>query len=304
MNSSLPPELPFESDADLREVRWPLKQLTLAGLHWPAGQASAGSVPVLMLHGWLDNSLTFYRLAPELRAVADLYALDHAGHGYSGHRPTGQSYMLADYVADLAELIDTHFASHEQVDLVGHSLGGIVCMLYAASFPEKVRKLVMIDSLGPISKAPEEAVGQLRRGIRKRLAGSGASSGYPSLEDAAKLRTRGRNPLSEEVARVMLARNLEQTGTGWRWRTDPRLRHPSTTMFTEDQVMAFARSVTAPTLLVRAEHGLLASFDRWQKRFEALETVRCLDIDGGHHCHLDGDISPVAQGIRSFLKED
>ena len=75
-------------------------------------------------------------------------------------------------------------------------------------------------------------------------------------------------------------------------------------MFTEEQVMAFVHSVTAPTLLVRAEHGLLASFDRWQKRFDALENVRCLDIDGGHHCHLEGDIAPVEEGIRCFLKED
>lgn len=194
MNPSPSTDLPSDTEADFREVRWPLKQLTLAGLHWPANEPAPDSPPVLMLHGWLDNSLTFYRLAPGLRSMADVWALDHAGHGHSGHRPAGQSYLLADYVADLAELIETHFAGHEQVDLVGHSLGGIVSMLYAAAFPEKVRKLVMIDSLGPLSKAPEEAVSQLRRGIRKRLTGSGASAVYPALETAAKLRTGGRNP--------------------------------------------------------------------------------------------------------------
>lgn len=303
MNQSLSPDLFSESEADFQEVRWPLKHLTLAGLHWRAKGDGTGSTPVLMLHGWLDNSLTFYRLAPGLRSIGDLWALDHAGHGFSGHRPEGQSYLLADYVADVAELIETHFGDHDQVDLVGHSLGGIVSMLFAAAFPEKVRKLVKIDSLGPLSKAPEEAVGQLRRGIQKRLTGSGASVAYPSLEDAARLRTRGRNPLSEGVARVMLSRNLVQGDDGWRWRTDPRLRHPSTMMFTEEQVMAFVRSVTAPVLLVRAEHGLLASFERWQKRFDELGHVRCLDIDGGHHCHLDGDITEVEEGIRSFLQE-
>ncbi|MFL1485197.1 alpha/beta fold hydrolase [Marinobacter sp. LN3S78] len=301
MNQSLSPDLPPDSESDFREVRWPLKHLTLAGLHWPASDADPGATPVLMLHGWLDNSLTFYRLAPTLRSMGDIWALDHAGHGYSDHRPEGQSYLLADYVADLAELIETHFADHDQVDLVGHSLGGIVSMLYAAAFPEKVRRLVMIDSLGPISKAPEESVSQLRRGIRKRLSGSGASTGYPSLDDAAKLRTRGRNPLSVEVARVMLSRNLEQGPEGWLWRTDPRLRHPSTMVFSEEQVMSFVRSVSAPILLIRAEQGLLASFERWQQRFDALANVRCLDIDGGHHCHLDGDITPVEQGIRAFL---
>lgn len=301
MNQSLSPDLLSDTESDFREVRWPLKHLTLAGLHWSGGDTTAKRPPVLMLHGWLDNSLSFYRLAPRIRSLGDVWALDHAGHGLSSHRPLGQSYLLADYVADLAELIDTHFDHHEQVDLVGHSLGGIVAMLYAATFPEKVRRLVMIDSLGPLSKAPDEAVGQLRRGIRKRLSGSGASAGYPSLEDAASLRTRGRNPLSVEVAKVMLSRNLEQGPGGWHWRTDPRLRHPSTMVFTEEQVMTFVRSVEAPTLLIRAEQGLLASFERWQKRFDALANVRCIDIDGGHHCHLDGDITPVEEGIRTFL---
>lgn len=303
MNQSLSPDLISGPEADFSEIRWPLKHLTLAGLHWSGTGPEAGTTPVLMLHGWLDNSLSFYRLAPGLRSIGDLWAIDHAGHGYSDHRPEGQSYLLADYVADLAELIETRFSDHQQVDLVGHSLGGIVSLLFAAAFPEKVRRLVMIDSLGPLSKAPEEAVGQLRRGIHKRLSGSGASVAYPSLDAAAQLRTRGRNPLSAEVARVLLSRNLSEGDGGLHWRTDPRLRHPSLMMFTEEQVLAMVAAVTAPTLLIRAEHGLLASFERWQKRYETLANVRCLDIDGGHHCHLDGDVTPVTNGIRQFLTE-
>ncbi|MGM0569212.1 alpha/beta fold hydrolase [Marinobacter sp.] len=303
MNLSLSPGPLAEADSHFSEVRWPLKDLTLAGLHWPASGTRPGERPIILLHGWLDNSLSFCRLAPGLSTLGPVWAIDHAGHGHSGHRPQGQSYLLADYVSDVAELLQTHFAAHDTVDLVGHSLGGIVAMLFAAAFPEKVRRLVMIDSLGPISKAPEEAVGQLRRGIGKRLTGSGAGGTYASLEEAAKLRTRGRNPLSEDIARILLSRNLSEGPEGLQWRTDPRLRHPSVMMFTEEQVQAFVAAVEAPTLLVRAEHGLLANFDRWQSRFDTLNDVRCLDIDGGHHCHLDGDITPVDEGLRTFLGE-
>lgn len=303
MNQHLIPDLLTGAEAEFTEVRWPLTNLTLAGLHWAAEQDQAGSPPVLLLHGWLDNSLSFYRLAPRLRSIGDVWAIDHAGHGHSGHRPPGQGYLMVDYVADIAELIETHFSAHDTVTLVGHSLGGIVALLYAAAFPEKVNRLVMIDSLGPLSKEPGEVVGQVRRGIRKRLTGSGVGATYPSLDDVARLRARGRNPLSAEVAKVMLSRNLQASEKGLQWRTDSRLRHPSMMMFTEEQVLSFIESVIAPTLLVRAEHGLLASFERWQKRFEALSDVQALDIDGGHHCHLDGDISPVVTGIHSFLKK-
>lgn len=131
-----------------------------------------GNPPVIMLHGWLDNSLTFSQIGPELAQVSSLYAVDMAGHGHSGHRPPGQSYQLMEYVADIAELIETYFCGSDQggkVDIVGHSLGGIVGSLYAAAFPERVRKLVMIDSLGALSRPISETIPQLRKSINKRI---------------------------------------------------------------------------------------------------------------------------------------
>ena len=254
-----------------------------------------------MLHGWLDNSLSFARLAPELTSFGDVWALDMAGHGLSDHRPEGQSYLLADYVADLAELLDTHFES--PVDLVGHSLGGIVAMLYTAAFPEKVRRLVMIDSLGPITKSPEETVSQLRKGILKRLSGSGKSAGYPTIDDAAAARTGGRNPLSPEVARLLVSRNLKTSGNGYEWCTDPRLRHPSMMVFAEQQALACLEAVETRSLLLRAADGLLGDRSRWETRLGAMPGLTEVVISGSHHCHLDGDTGPVSRAIKAFLDD-
>lgn len=302
MNESLCPEQPAVQGYGHEAVCWPLRHITLAGLHWPAAGHASATVPRLLLHGWLDNSLSFSRLAPELTSLGDLWALDMAGHGLSDHRPPGQSYLLADYVVDLAELIDTQFDT--PVDLIGHSLGGIVSMLYAAAFPEKVRRLVMIDSLGPMTKAPEDCVDQLRKGIRKRLQGSGHSPGYPTLEAAAQVRSRVRNALSDDMARLLLSRNLRRTDSGYEWRTDPRLRHSSLMTFTEPQAIAIARSVQAPALLLRAREGLLADPGRWASRRDAMASLTEVSIPGSHHCHLDGDVGLVASEIRSFLAHD
>ncbi len=303
MTISLSPGPLPEADRLFSEVRWPLRHLTLAGLHWPAAPNATGERPVILLHGWLDNSLSYVRLAPELTGLGPVWAVDHAGHGHSDHRPQGQSYLLVDYVSDVVELLETHFANYETVDLVGHSLGGIVAMLVAGAFPEKIGRLVMIDSLGPISKAADEVVSQLRRSIQKRLSGSNAGNTYANLEEAARLRTRGRNALSEETAMMLVSRNLTEGPDGLRWRTDPRLRHPSVMMFTEDQVMALVKAVAAPTLLIGARNGLLTNPERWQPRFDALNNVKRIDAEGGHHCHLDGDVTAVNEGIRSFLSE-
>ncbi|MGO1460977.1 MAG: alpha/beta fold hydrolase [Marinobacter sp.] len=296
------------SEAGLQERQWPLQNITLAGLSWPANNASqAANTPVIMLHGWLDNSLTFCQLAPELARLSALHAVDFAGHGHSDHRPAGQSYQLMDYVADIAELIETHICGPEQttkVDIVGHSLGGIVGSLYAAAFPERIRKLVMIDSLGALSRSADETIPQLRKSIRKRISGSGRSAVYGDIAAAAKVREGGLSPLSHEAALALMPRNLKPADGGYSWRTDARLRHPSPLMMSESQVVASLAAVQSRTLLVSAREGLLTGRKGLDNRLSAMPNVKKVEVPGGHHCHLDGDIRPVADVVRNFLNNE
>ncbi|MBS8239032.1 alpha/beta hydrolase [Marinobacter lipolyticus] len=299
-----PPDKAAETRCN--EIIWPLRDITLAGLHWPAAQPSGEACPILMLHGWLDNSLTFARLAPELAESREVFSVDMAGHGHSGHRPSGQSYLLMDYVADLAELVERHFSDRDdpRVDLVGHSLGGIVCVLYAAAFPEHVRSLVMIDSLGPISRPPAETIPQLRKAIKKRLAGSGKPVVYPDTRTAGKAREGGLSPLSTEAAMTLIPRNMKPVEGGFVWRTDPRLRHPSPMMLEESQVLASLGELSTRTLFIRAEEGLLAYRKGWQPRLDAIPHLVTVTVPGGHHCHLDGDVAPVSHAIKAFINHE
>jgi len=297
-------ENPADAINSYQEVNWPLKHIDLAGLHWPAS-TDTDTCPVLMVHGWLDNALSFARLAPAFEGTRQIYSLDMAGHGHSGHRPPGQGYLLMDYVADLAELVETHFGQSpgRQVDLVGHSLGGIVSMLYAAAFPERVRRLVMIDSLGPISRKPGEVIGQMRKAINKRMTGSAKPVVYPDIDSAARAREGGMIPLSPEAARMLVARSMKPSGEGFVWRADARLRHPSMIMMDEAQVMACLKKVVTPTRFLRAERGLLASRPELESRTDAITGLDLVTVPGGHHCHLDGDIGPVVDAIRGFLND-
>lgn len=278
------------------EASWPLDELTLAGLSWHSG---ASGVPVIALHGWLDNASTFDRLATALTGQAPFHSIDLAGHGHSGHRSPGHDYTLPDYVADIAELIKRHF--DRPVNLVGHSLGGIIAAFYAAAFPEKVHRLVLIDSLGPLTGEPEQAPGQLRKAIVKKMKGSGTSPVYTTIDEAAKARAGGLSPLSAEAARALVSRNLQQTDSGFQWRTDPRLRYPSMMRFDEAQSSGFLKVVKAPTLLIRGESGLLVGRD-WEHRAGLIDGLTQVSVPGTHHCHLDGDVAPVIKAIREFVQ--
>lgn len=296
-----------ESPSSFRPAAWPLRYIRLEGNTWPARSGVERKRPVLLLHGWLDNSLTFVKLAPELTGLSDIHAIDMAGHGCSGHRPAGQNYLLMDYVADLAELVETCFcdAENSRVTLVGHSLGGIVSGLYAAAFPERVHKLVMIDSLGALTRSAEDTVPQLRKAIRKRLAGSGKPVVYPDIETAAKAREGGLSPLSPEAALTLTPRNMKPEGKGYIWRTDSRLRHPSSLMMIEEQAAESLKAIQAPTLFIKAEEGLLVKHRAYlEKRLEVIDKLEVVQVPGGHHCHLEGDVSPVADAINTFLVDE
>ncbi|BES71620.1 alpha/beta fold hydrolase [Marinobacter nanhaiticus D15-8W] len=281
------------------DTEWPLRHLVLRGLSWSAPDTPDTAIPIIGLHGWLDNAATFTRIAPALAQLAPMHCIDFPGHGHSEHRPPGQDYVLVDYVADIADLIDRYFEG--PVHIVGHSLGGIVGAMYAASFPDRVGRLVMIDSLGPLTLPPEKSAAQLRKGITKRLRGSGAPMTYGAVEDAAKIRAGGLSPLSSEAAHLLVPRNLREVEGGYQWRTDARLRYPSLSRFDEAQVEGFLKAIESPTLFLRAEDGLLGGRESWRGRSRLIPDFREVVVPGSHHCHLDGNVDPVIEAIREFL---
>jgi pimeloyl-ACP methyl ester carboxylesterase len=129
------------------------RQGRLAGLGWRVEYAPR----VLCLHGWLDNAASFSPLAPLLDRL-DRVALDLPGHGYSEHRHFSTRYHFVDYLFNVDAALDT--LGWEDCHLVGHSLGAAIAAVYGAGAPERVRSLVLLDSMGPISVTPEGAAPQ------------------------------------------------------------------------------------------------------------------------------------------------
>ena len=88
---------------------------------------------------------------------------------------------------------------------------------------------------------------------------------------------------------------------GYTWRSDPILKSKSRHYFTEEQAQAFIKEITAPVLLIEAEH---TEKDYWyellQKRMPYVKNLQHQIVPGGHHLHLDNP-EPVAMAIREFL---
>ncbi len=104
------------------------------------------------LHGLVDTLDIWDRLGPTLEAHGRVTRIDQRGHGRSDS-PDGP-YRRADLAADVVAVLDA-----EEIDrtiLVGHSMGGIVAMETALTYPERIAGLVLI---GTTSECREKVAG-------------------------------------------------------------------------------------------------------------------------------------------------
>ncbi len=252
---------------------------------------------VLGIHGWLDNAATFDGLAPLLDGVR-LVALDLPGHGRAEHHPRGFPYSFVDFVA--AAHRATEALGWERFSVVGHSLGAGVAALLAASFPDRVERLAMLEGVGPLSETEEGGPGRLARALEEeRRARSHRVPVYPSREHLVS-RLHAALGMNEASARTLLDRGLQTVAGGVTWRSDSALRLSSRVRLSESQVLGFLRAIRCPTLVVRATEGMRLPELQMRARLEALASAQVVDVPGGHHVHLDAP-ERVAANLKAFF---
>jgi pimeloyl-ACP methyl ester carboxylesterase len=284
------------------EIVYKLAYTEIAGLQWLPKNTTA--LKVLSLHGWLDNAASFSNLSPHLSDFSHI-ALDLAGHGLSQHRPAGSFYHLWDYVLDVVSILNQ---SKQSVWLIGHSMGGAVAMLVAAVVPDKVRGLIVLDNMGPLSGSPADRVVTLQRAINKmtkyRL---GRESGYSTKDDMVLARMDGFTQLSKSASTLLVERGAKQHSDGvWRWCHDGKLTFPSPFRMDEASVDAFIQEIKCPTLALVAEDGIYKN-DRQlvERRAAQFPWIKLKWLTGNHHFHLEPESClSVAMEIQRFIDQN
>ena len=101
-----------------------------------------------MLHGWMDVAASFQFVVDALPSERHVIALDWRGFGADRRAgrptPTGSPTTWATST----RVLDALFAGGAPIDLLGHSMGGNVAMLYAGVRPQRVRRLVNLEGFG------------------------------------------------------------------------------------------------------------------------------------------------------------
>jgi len=283
---------------------------------------------VIALHGWLDNSNSFAYLGPYLANVGfHVVAVDHIGHGHSDHIGRGGSYtMNVKLVSAVKQVLDTLL--WDKCDVIGHSMGANIGLMFAASFPERVNKFIMIEGIGPLVKPAEQTPKCLRNAIEKEIIitkKTSQSKWYKTFGEAIAARLAavkqfpGEQFISHEAVNAIVSRAvrfqdnregepINETDGPVQFCHDPKLLYPSPIYHTIEQAKSYLVALTAKTQIILGEQGFPLDFHvEFQDRTKILTDkglLTLVTLPGSHHLHLDPDHAPkVAETINLFLNE-
>lgn len=264
-----------------------------------------GSGPtVLFLHGFLDSGRSYDAVIDALDFPVDAIAVDWRGHGRARPLPRGSSAHLLDHLKDLSALVDHLAATAALPDaVVAHSMGGNVALLLAGTRPDVVKRLMLLDALGAPPEEPENQVDRLRRLLEYPQPKRPFKTVATREEGIQRIRQSAPH-LTDAGAQRMIAHNLEPMDDGgFQFVFDPQLRGPTPTRWPEAFWQKLCSNVSAPTIVVRAEHGFIPEGDLAASRFSALQRGTWVDVEGtGHHLHVDQPVR-IAALLEELLQQ-
>ncbi|KAF1699953.1 alpha/beta fold hydrolase [Pseudoxanthomonas suwonensis] len=257
-----------------------------------------GAPRVIALHGWLDNAASFLPLLTHLPPL-DLALLDFPGHGRSTHLPPGAEYLMPTYVHAVLDAADA--LGWERFALLGHSMGAAVAAMVAVAQPQRVARLGLIETVGPLAEDETAAPERLRQAVGAARALRGKSLRvFPDPGVAVRARLHA-SPMEEAAARLLVERGIRPVEGGHVWSSDPRLTLPGAQRMTEGQVQALLRALECPVHAVLARKAQpYFPEDVRAARLAVLPRAEVTVLDGGHHLHMDRP-AEVAAALGPFL---
>jgi pimeloyl-ACP methyl ester carboxylesterase len=296
----------------------PVRGLRYHVLEWgDASMVTPERPPLVMLHGWMDVAASFQFVVDALPTDRHVIAPDWRGFGLS-EASGADSYWIPDYVGDLDAALDRLFFDKavpgNTIDLLGHSMGGNVAMLYAGLRPERIRRLVNLEGFGMPTTRPSQApkrfiqwLDELKVPVELRT--------YESLSEVAQ-RLRKTNPLLSTQRAAWLAQHwarqtVNADGSAGRFEIlgDAAHKRGSPTLYQRDEVLECWKLISAPVMWVEGDQTDVARW--WGTRYTKAEFHERLSVVGqvekhvlapaGHMLHHDQP-EELARLLEAFLR--
>jgi len=261
------------------------------------GEPAPGKTPLVMVHGWMDVAASYQFVVDALKQDHYIIAPDWRGYGKTTSGPV-DNYWFPDYMADLDFLLD-HYSPDQPVNLVGHSLGGNVVMLYAGVRPERIRRLVNLEGFGMPATVPDMAPGRYAKWmdeLKKLHRGELDMRAYDTIDGVARRLMKTNPRLGQDKADWLAQQWAQQDAQGkWSILGQPAHKVISAHLYQVDEVLALYRRATMPVLAVEASDNSLDlwwsgkfTLEQYHERIRQVPNVEIALIpDAGHMMHHD-----------------
>jgi pimeloyl-ACP methyl ester carboxylesterase len=265
---------------------------------------NAGAPLLVLQHGGRDHCRSWDWVAAELARDWHVIAPDLRGHGDSAWSPDGE-YDMDSLVYDFTQLI--HTLGQDEVTIMAHSLGGMITTRFVGLYPEKVRKFVNIEGLGPAPQAfaqnrDASFADRFRAWIEaKRKAAGRIPRRYPTIE-AAYARMKEENAfLTDAQARHLTINGASRNEDGtFSWKFDPYLHVWPFGDHTRAEIETLWSAITCPVLMLYGSDSFAAN-PATNGRMAQLPTARFVEFENaGHWLHHDQFDRFMAE-VRAFL---
>lgn len=261
------------------------------------GQPGPDKTPWVLLHGWMDVAASFQFVVDALTQDHFIIAPDWRGFGLT--RSGGaDTFWFPDYLADLDALLD-HYTPGQSVNLVGHSMGGNVVMLYAGARPERIRRLVNLEGFGMPATQPSQAPGRYAKWLDELKSLHRGEMALKTYDDAAGVARRlmKTNPRLSEDKAQWLAQHWARPNVQGQWEILGDAAHKiiNAQLYRVDEVLESFQRISAPVLAVEASDNQMDQW--WQGKYTLAEyharlkhvpqLTQALIEDAGHMLHHD-----------------
>jgi pimeloyl-ACP methyl ester carboxylesterase len=261
------------------------------------GEPSPDKTPLILVHGWMDVAASYQFVVDALSHDHYVIAPDWRGYGKTSAGGV-DNFWFPDYLADLDFLLD-HYAPGQQVNLVGHSMGGNVVMWYGGVRPERIRRLVNLEGFGMPATTPDMAPGRLGKWmdeLKKLHEGDMDLRPYDAVTGVARRLMKTNPRLTQDKADWLARHWAAENGNGsWSILGDPAHKLTNASLYRVEEVLELYKRLTMPVLAVEASDNSLDMW--WRGKFtlaeyhERLKVVPNVEIaridDAGHMMHHD-----------------
>jgi len=258
--------------------------------------------PILCVHGLTANCRCWDVIASSLAPENKIIAIDLRGRGLSDKPSAG--YSLQHHIKDILCVLDD--LKQERIVLMGHSLGAFISLAFAANYPERTEKIILMDGGGQLTQDQWDKVTLAIKPSLDRL-----GQVFPSFDAYVALMKLAPflQPWSQALEDYFRYESEAVEG-GVRSRINPAHILEEAQNIRQEEPTQYYSKVTCPVLILRATDGIFSNDDlvlpesAVDRMVSEIPEALRVDIQGTNHFSILLQPNEMRdQAIREFLEK-